>query len=77
MSIIWAGAFDRRGGAATAPQSFWRRCATALDSYLAGRSRVAVPATALRRSHHDLARCRRLLHATRATAPTAAARNSS
>jgi hypothetical protein len=41
---------------------FWQRLGQALDAYLADRSRRAVPATLLRRSKHDIARCRRLMH---------------
>jgi hypothetical protein len=43
-------------------QGFWQRLGQALDAYLADRSRRAVPATVLRRSKHDIARCRRLMH---------------
>jgi hypothetical protein len=52
------------GAAAGAPrrEGFWHRLGQALDAYLADRSRRAVPATILRRSKHDIARCRRLMH---------------
>ena len=41
---------------------FWQRLAHALDEYFAERSKRAVPATILRRSHRELTRCRRLMH---------------
>ena len=52
------------GAAASAPrrEGFWQRLGQALDAYLVDRSRRAVPATVLRRSKHDIARCRRLMH---------------
>jgi hypothetical protein len=55
---------ERPGAAAGAPrrEGFWQRLGQALDAYLADRSRRAVPATILRRSKHDIARCRRLMH---------------
>ncbi len=43
-------------------ESFWHRLALALDEHFADRSKRAVPATTLRRSRHDIDRCRRLLH---------------
>jgi hypothetical protein len=43
-------------------EGFWERLGQALDAYLVDRSRRAVPATVLRRSKHDIARCRRLMH---------------
>jgi hypothetical protein len=53
---------------------FWPRLAQALDTYLVGRSRRVVPAAALRRSKHDINRCRRLMH--RGAAMTALASES-
>jgi hypothetical protein len=50
-----AGGTSRRGG-------FWQRLGQAMDAYLVDQSKRAVPATALRRSKHDIARCRRLMH---------------
>jgi hypothetical protein len=41
---------------------FWQKLAQALDAYFVDRSRRAVPATTLRRSKHDIDRCRRLMH---------------
>jgi len=58
------------GAAASAAthHGLWQRLAQALDAYLVNRSRRAVPATVLRRSKHDIARCRRLMHKTAAAA---------
>ena len=43
-------------------QGFWQRLARSLDAYFAGRTRRAVPEVTLRRSKHEMARCRRLAH---------------
>jgi hypothetical protein len=43
-------------------EGFWQRLGQALDAYLVDRSRRVVPAAVLRRSRHDIARCRRLMH---------------
>ena len=62
---------DKPPGAATGAtkrEGFWPRLAQALDAYLVDRSRRAVPATMLRRSKHDIARCRRLMHRSSAIA---------
>lgn len=47
---------------AAQPVGFWQRLAQALDAYVVKRSKRAVPAITLRRSRHELARCRRLVH---------------
>ena len=55
--------------ASAAPrQGFWQKFAQVLEAYLGDRSRRVVPATVLRRSKHDIARCRRLMHQTAAAA---------
>jgi hypothetical protein len=41
---------------------FWQRFAQALDAYCASRTGRAVPEITLRRSRHEIARCRRLMH---------------
>lgn len=41
---------------------FWQSLAQALDRYFVDRSRRAVPASTVRRSKHDIERCRRLMH---------------
>ena len=40
---------------------FWRWLAQTLDQHFAARSKRAVPAAILRRSKHDIDRCRRLM----------------
>jgi hypothetical protein len=44
------------------PPGFWKRFAQALDAYLGERTKQAVPEITLRRSRHEIARCRRLMH---------------
>jgi hypothetical protein len=62
MSVVSFDESSDTAAGASARESFWRRLGQALDGYLADRSRRAVPATVLRRSKHDIARCRRLMH---------------
>jgi len=40
---------------------FWQKLARALDAFFAVRTKRAVPEAALRRSTHEVARCRRLM----------------
>ena len=59
------------------PRYYWRRLANLLDAHFVERSRQAIPATVLRRSKHDIERCRRLMHKDRpamAAAKTVSAR---
>jgi hypothetical protein len=49
------------GNGETPAQSFWGRMGQAVDAYFAERSRRVVPATTMRRSRQELARCRRML----------------
>ncbi len=49
------------GVAATKRVGFWHRLAQTLDEHFAARSKRAVPAATLRRSKHDIDRCRRLM----------------
>jgi hypothetical protein len=62
MSVIPVGELPGAVNGATRPQGFWQRFAQALDAYLADRTRRAVPEITLRRSKHEIARCRRLMH---------------
>jgi hypothetical protein len=62
MSIIPADEPPGAGDGAAKPEGFWRRLGQVLDAYVAEQSKRAVPAIALRRSNHELARCRRLMH---------------
>jgi hypothetical protein len=48
--------------AAPKPLRFWRRLAEAFDSYLAERTKRAIPEFTLRRSKREIDRCRRLMH---------------
>ena len=41
--------------------SFWQRLAQALDALFVDRTRRAVPEHTLRRSRHEIQRCRRLM----------------
>ena len=45
----------------TVLKRLWQRLAQALDHLVANRARRHVPAAALRRSRHDLDRCRQLM----------------
>jgi len=47
---------------AAKPGGFWQRLAQALDGYFVDRTKRTVPEITLRRSKHDIARCRRLMH---------------
>ena len=44
------------------PPGFWQKVAQTLDAYFADRTKRAVPEITLRRSRHEIARCRRLMH---------------
>ena len=62
MSLLRINEPPNAAAGASTREGFWQRLGQALDAYLADRSRRAVPATVLRRSKHDIARCRRLMH---------------
>jgi hypothetical protein len=44
------------------PPGIWQRLAQALDAYFVDRAKRAVPEITLRRSKHEVARCRALMH---------------
>src|SRR5262245_8401228 len=48
-------------GNGSAKPGFWHRLALAVDAYFAERAKRAVPMATLRRSKHEMARCRRLI----------------
>ena len=48
--------------AAAKPEGVWQKLAQSLDAYFVDRTIRAVPAITLRRSKHDIERCRRLMH---------------
>jgi hypothetical protein len=62
MSVVPADEPSRAGNAATKPEWFWQQLSRAVDAYLAERIKKAIPAITLRRSRHELMRCRRLIH---------------
>jgi hypothetical protein len=70
MSVIPVDEPGAVTGAAN-PQRFWQRLAQALDAYFVDRSRRAMPAATLRRSKHEIDRCRRLMRKGRAMASVA------
>ena len=62
MSVIPADERGRAGNAALKPERFWQRLSRVIDGYLAERVKEAIPAITLRRSRHEIMRCRRLMH---------------
>ncbi len=62
MSVVPVNEPPGARTAAARPEGFWRRLARALDAYFADRTKRAVPEITLRRSKHEVARCRRLMH---------------
>ena len=62
MSVIPVDEVTRSVYGAAKRGGFWQRFAQALDAYFANQTKRAVPEITLRRSKHDLARCRRLMH---------------
>jgi hypothetical protein len=71
MSVIPVDEVPYAVNGAAKRDGFWQRFAERLDAYFADRSRRTVPVIALRRSKHDVDRCRRLMH--RGSAMVAAA----
>jgi hypothetical protein len=61
MRVIPADRFVGAVNPAATPHGFWQRLARMLDDYLVDRAKRTVPATAFRRSRHDIERCRRLM----------------
>ena len=61
MSVIPAHELGGAANAAPTPESVWQRLSRAIDAYLAERTKKAIPAITLRRSRHEIARCRRLM----------------
>ena len=61
MSVIPADKLGGAGNAAPKPESFWQRLSRAVDAYLAEGTKKAIPAITLRRSRHEIMRCRRLM----------------
>ena len=61
MSVIPAHELGGAADAAPKPESFWQGLSRAIDAYLAERTKKAILAITLRRSRHEIARCRRLM----------------
>ena len=61
MSVIPAHELGGAVDAAPKPESFWQKLSRAIDAYLAERTKKAIPAITLRRSRHEIERCRRLM----------------
>jgi len=62
MSVVPVDEMPRSVYGAARRDGFWQRIAQAFDAYFANQTKRAVPEITLRRSKHDLARCRRLMH---------------
>ena len=61
MCVIPAHELGGAADAAPKSESFWQGLSRAIDAYLAERTKKAIPAITLRRSRHEIARCRRLM----------------
>jgi hypothetical protein len=62
MSVIPVDQPPGAANGAEKPGSFWQRLAQSLEAYFANQTKRAVSETTLRRSKHDIARFRRLMH---------------
>ena len=62
MSVFPADEPDPTGNGATKREGLWQRLVLAVDAYFAERAKKAIPAVTVRRSKHEIARCRRLMH---------------
>ncbi len=62
MSVIPVDEPPGAASGAAEPGGFWQRLARAIDEYFVDRTRRVVPEITLRRSKHEVARCRRLMH---------------
>jgi hypothetical protein len=61
MSVIPAHELGGAANAAPKPECFWQGLSRAIDAYLADRTKKVIPAITLRRSRHEIGRCRRLM----------------
>ena len=61
MSVVPVGESPAVASTATKREGFWHRLAQALDRHFVDRSKRAVPPVMVRRSKHDIDRCRRLM----------------
>jgi hypothetical protein len=62
MSVIPVDQPPRAANGVEKSGSFWQRLAQSLEAYFANQTKRAVSETTLRRSKHDIARFRRLMH---------------
>jgi hypothetical protein len=62
MSVVPADEPSTASRATPKPERSWQRLSRAIDAYLAERVKKAIPAITLRRSRHEIMRCRRLMH---------------
>lgn len=61
MSVVPVDEPPGAASRAAKPPGFWQRLAQTLDRLCADRTKRAVPEVALRRSQHEVERCRRLM----------------
>lgn len=61
MSVVPAGEPAAAASIATKREGFWNRLALALDRHFSDRSQRAIPPIMVRRSKHDINRCRRMM----------------
>jgi hypothetical protein len=61
MSVVPFGEPPAAASIATKREGFWNRLAQALDRHFSDRSKRAIPPLMVRRSKHDMDRCRRMM----------------
>lgn len=69
MSVFPADELDPTGKGAAKREDFWQRLVQAVNVYFAERAKKAIPAVTVRRSKHEIARCRRLMHGSSIAVP--------
>ena len=75
MSVVPVGEPSAAESNAIKREGFWNRLAQALDRHFSDRSQRAIPPIMVRRSKHDINRCRRMMREngfTRTLAPAGA-----
>ena len=61
MSVVPVGEPSTVASITTKREGFWNRLAQALDRHFSDRSKRAIPPVMVRRSKHDMDRCRRMM----------------
>ena len=61
MRVVPVGEPSVAASIATKREGFWNRLAQALDRHFSDRSKRAIPPVMVRRSKHDIDRCRRMM----------------